>query len=137
MKIFKFPVARIVDQDGINTAKNRHVDKSPTSKSPKNSQQFKKSGSLDLTYYHTRKFKQLEKVYRAFSSDKKHRNKSTSSSKSTSDLKNNSKFFQNRMQPPKKDLMYPEKKIFLKTEKKARGYFNDLKSCIQLLVDRD
>lgn len=59
MKIFKFPAGRIVDQDGINTAKNRHVDKSPTSKSPKGSQQFKKSGSLDLTYYHTRKFKEL------------------------------------------------------------------------------
>lgn len=52
MKIFKFPGARMMAQDFISTAKNRHgeKDRDQGSKSPKLSQ-FKKSGSLDLTCY--------------------------------------------------------------------------------------
>lgn len=56
MKIFKFPAARIVDQDTINTAKNCGFDRQPLNKSPKLAH-FKKTGSLDLSYCFSKKKK--------------------------------------------------------------------------------
>jgi len=63
MKIFKFPVAKIVDQDIINTTKNRGLERSPNSRSPQLAQ-MKKTGSLDLSYCFSKKKKELQKIYR-------------------------------------------------------------------------
>lgn len=89
MKIFKFPSSKskVLEHDPNNyltLTKDRHCEKPYINKSP--TSHFKKSGSLDITSLYSstlEKNKLLERVYRAMSSDKKNRNRSNTSSKST------------------------------------------------------
>ncbi len=135
MKIFKFPVAKIVDQDIINTTKNRGLERSPNSRSPQLAQ-MKKTGSLDLSYCFSKKKKELQKIYRVNSCQKKSRNKSSSSLKSTNENKNSMKPNYQRISNQSKELMHGEKKIFLNTEKKGKYLFSDLRSSMELILQK-